>query len=100
MQTEFQIGDIVTIKNGTKLGKDSAPWFYEGIIGRVCMVWKDEYNDEVRLGVEWDFHDPKGHNCGGTCKHGYGWNVDAPYLKLLSTQAQIKETDLIDILAI
>lgn len=101
MQTEFQVGDVVTIKNGTDLGCDSAGHFYEGITGVVCRVWTTDY-DEIRgtrLGVEWDFKTKLGHDCAGTCKHGYGWNVYSNYLMHVPT-IQIDESDLMEVLAL
>lgn len=102
MQTKFQIGDVVTIKNGTDLGADSAGHFYEGITGVVCRVWTTDY-DEIRgtrLGVEWDFKGRSGHDCAGTCKYGYGWNVYSNYLKLVSHAQIIDESDLMEVLAL
>ena len=70
------------------------------VVCRVCTADYDEIKG-TRLGVEWDFKDPHGHDCAGTCEDGYGWYVYSNFLKLVShAQIIIDENELMEVLAL
>lgn len=47
-----------------------------------------DYADEV--GIEFDNTIPRGHNCSGTCKTGYGYYINYKCVKLLSINERIR----------
>lgn len=52
----------------------------KGDTGTVCILHGGD--GSYRVGIEWD-RACRGHDCGGHCDHGYGWNVNKRDIRLI-----------------
>lgn len=70
----------------------------KGDAGTIVRVWEGGGNT---VSVCWDFPIKSGHDCGGYCERGYGWNVHTGDLKkssqemLVSGDIEVEESELI-----
>lgn len=78
----FNVGDRVEATR--KIGRIKC-----GEIGTVCA---EELDVGMYVRVRWDRH-VGGHDCGGHCEEGYGFNVAPEYLTLVSQTAYEQYTN-------
>lgn len=77
MKCPFQVGDRVVCVS--KQGYGQLVFNKEGV---VCYVSKN-FHPNMLIGVRWDDY-VGGHNCGGSCDFGHGYNVAINCLELVS----------------
>lgn len=91
---KFEVGDRVEAIIDHIEGNET---LFMGDAGTVVKVW-DGGNT---VGVCWDSPVKGGHECGGYCERGYGWNVHTRNLKkssqemLVSGDIEVEESELI-----
>lgn len=91
---KFEVGDRVEAILDHIEGNET---LLRGDTGTVVRVWEDGNT----VGVCWDFPVKGGHECGGYCERGYGWNVHTKDLKkssqemLVSGDIEVEESELI-----
>ena len=73
----------------------------KGDTGTVCVLHGGDGSHGV--GIEWD-KACGGHDCGGHCEHGYGWNVNKRDIRLIQSvethDVEVDNSDLFTMLAI
>lgn len=75
--TEFRVGDRV---EAIIDAPDENYSIHAGDLGTVCKAgWI--------IGVRWDRPVDNGHDCGGTCEYGYGWNMLTDQIALYEEEA-------------
>ena len=95
---KFQIGDRVVVATQAP----PTPTWLVGLEGTVVNDYTHRPTHVFDYGVAFDepllkLTDRRltGHTCGGTCKNGYGWNVDAESLALTLTCPKINASELL-----
>lgn len=64
-----------------------------GMQGVICIIVDDT---SPHIGVRWDEEVTGGHDCRGSCSHGYGWFVTASDIKRIddSDELEVDATEL------
>lgn len=76
---EFQVGDCV---EATRSYPDGNPDIKAGDLGTVCRITDN-------IGVNWGKPVQRGHDCGHTCTHGFGWYVNRDEIRLYEPEGTI-----------
>lgn len=92
----FQVGDRVEAIVDHIADNET---LLKGDTGTIVRVWEGGNT----VSVCWDFPIKSGHDCGGYCGRGYGWNVHTRGIKKSSKESLVGgdiEVDTSDLLAL